>query len=297
MRPVHCAIESACVKRPGRVSAVSQWRNSLSSSSSKLAQLFLRYASPLAALRRLPVVGPVLRWASGRLVPRDSLVWVQVQRGPAQGLWLYLNPRTGRNYFEGGGEPEVQAALQRYLRPGMIFYDIGANIGFFSLLAARIVGEDGRVIAFEADPEIAARLRGHIVRNNFRAISVEEKAVWSEPGTVLFARTDPAASPDRGLGHVVANGAADTIQVDAVSLDEYVRTAPSPDFLKCDVEGAEVEIFRGAQRLLTEKGPIILCEMTSAENHLGLLGELARFGYACKSIDPQHVLALPYGKA
>src|SRR5260370_1029745 len=277
MRPVHCAIESACVKRPGRVSGGSQWRNGLSSSSSKLAQIFLRYASPLAALRRLPVVGPVLRWASGRLVPRDSLVWVQVQRGPAQGLWLYLNPRTGRNYFEGGGEPEVQAALQRYLRPGMIFYDIGANIGFFSLLAARI--------------------RGHIVRNNFRAISVEEKAVWSEPGTVLFARTDPAASPDRGLGHVVANGAADTIQVDAVSLNEYVRTAPAPDFLKCDVEGAEVEIFRGAQRLLTETCPIILCEMHSAENHRVLLGEFARFGYACKSIDPQHVLALPDGKA
>jgi FkbM family methyltransferase len=229
-------------------------------------------------------------------VPRDSLVWVQVQRGPAQGLWLYLNPRTGRNYFEGGGEPEVQAALQRYLRPGMIFYDIGANIGFFSLLAARIVGEHGRVIAFEADPEIAVRLRGHIVRNNFRAISVEEKAVWSEPGTVFFARTDPATSPDRGLGRVVANGAADTIQVDAVSLDAYVQTAPAPDFLKCDVEGAEVEVFRGAQRLLAEKRPVILCEMHSAENHRVLPGEFARFGYACKSIDPQHVLALPERK-
>jgi FkbM family methyltransferase len=241
-------------------------------------------------------VGPCLRWASGRLLPRDSLVWVQVQRGPAQGLWLYLNPRTGRNYFEGGGEPEVQAALQRYLRPGMTFYDIGANIGFFSLLAARIVGEGGRVIAVEADPEIAARLRGHINRNNLGVISVEEKAVWSEPGTVFFARTDPTMSPDRGLGHVVPDGATDTIQVSAVSLDEYVRTAPGPDFLKCDVEGAEVEVFRGAQRLLTEKRPIILCEMHSAENHRVLLGEFASFGYACESIDEQHVLALPTGK-
>src|SRR5260370_2364832 len=157
MRPVQCAIGSACVKRPGRVSAVSQWRNSLSSSSSKLAQLFLRYASPLAALRRLPVVGPCLRWASGRLVPRDSMVWVQVQRGPAQGLWLHLNPRTGRNYFEGSGEPEVQAALQRYLRPGMIFYDIRANIGFFSLLAAPIFGNTTRLIPFQPAPHTPAR--------------------------------------------------------------------------------------------------------------------------------------------
>jgi FkbM family methyltransferase len=225
-------------------------------------------------------------------MPRDSLTWVQVQRGPAQGLWLHLNPRTGRTYFEDGVEPKVQTALQKYLRPGMIFYDIGANIGFFSLLAARIVGNNGRVIAFEADPEIAARLREHVTRNDFRAISVEEKAVWSEPNTVFFARTDPATSPDRGLGHIVATGAGDTIQVDAVSLDDYVQIEPAPDFLKCDVEGAEVEVFRGAQRLLTEKRPSIICEMHSDANHRLLLEMFAHFGYACKSLDEHHVLAL-----
>jgi len=217
---------------------------------------------------------------------------VQVQRGPAQGLWLQLNPRTGGTYFEGGGEPEVQNALQQNLRPGMTFYDIGANIGFFSLLAARIVGKEGRVVAFEADPEIAARLRKHVIRNDFRAISVEEKAVWSEPGTVFFARTDPATSPDRGLGHVVATGAADTIQVNAVSLDQYVQTVSAPDFVKCDVEGSEVEVFRGAQGLLTTKRPGILCEMHSDANRQQLLETFARFGYACKALDEHHVLAL-----
>src|SRR5207302_7866683 len=135
----------------------------------------------------------------------------------AQGLWLHLNARTGRTYFEGAGEPEVQNALQQCLRPGMIFYDIGANIGFFSLLAARIVGKDGRVVAFEADPEIAARLREHVTRNNFPAISVEEKAVWLEAGTVCFARTDPEMSPDRGLGRVVASSTVATISGGAVS--------------------------------------------------------------------------------
>ena len=265
----------------------------MSSSNGRLAQLFLRYASPLAELRRLPVVGPCLRWASQRLVPRDSLTWVQVQRGPARGLWLHLNPRTGGTYFEGGGEPEVQNALQQHLRPGMTFYDIGANIGFFSLLAARIVGKEGRVVAFEADPEIAARLREHVTRNDFRAISVEEKAVWSEPRTVFFARTDPATSPYRGLGHVVETGARDTIQVNSVSLDQYVQTVPAPDFVKCDVEGAEVEVFRGAQSLLTQKRPVVLCEMHSDANRRLLLETFARFGYACKSLDEHHVLALP----
>jgi FkbM family methyltransferase len=264
----------------------------VSSSNGRLAQLFLRYASPLGGLRRLPVVGPCLSWAGRRLVPRDSLTWVQVQRGPAQGLWLHLNPRTGRAFFEGAVEPEVQNALQQFLRPGMIFYDIGANIGFFSLLAARIVGTAGCVLAFEADPAIAARLREHVTRNDFRAISVEEKAVWSEPGTVSFARSDPATSPDRGLGHIVATGTGDTIQVNSVSLDKYVQTVPAPDFLKCDVEGAEVEVFRGAQRLLTEKRPGIICEMHSDANRRLLIEMFASFGYACKSPDENHVLAL-----
>jgi FkbM family methyltransferase len=187
----------------------------------------------------------------------------------------------------------VQTALALYLRHGMVFYDIGANIGFFSLLAAGIVGENGRVIAFEADPEIAARLRLHVMHNGFRTISVEEKAVWSEPSTVFFSRTDPAISPDRGLGHVVSNRADDTIQVDAVTLDEYVQSVAAPDFVKCDVEGAEVEVFRGAQRLLAEKRPAILCEMHSDENRRVLIEEFARFGYTCKPIDEQHILALP----
>jgi FkbM family methyltransferase len=266
------------------------WRNEVSAS---LGQFLLRYASPLERLRRVPVLGRCVSWAGAKLVPHDLLTWVQVQNGPAQGLWLHLNPRTGKAYFEGGGEPEVQQALLQHLRPGMIFYDIGANIGFFSLLAARLVAKEGRVVAFEADPEIAARLREHVARNEFGWITVEEKAVWSEPQAVFFARTDPATSPDRGLGHVVSESAGDTIQVRAEPLDDYTWTQPAPDFLKCDVEGAEVEVFRGAQQLLKEKRPGIICEMHSEENHRLLLQEFSRLGYTCKPCGTNHILALP----
>jgi len=265
----------------------------VSASRGRLAQFLQRYGSPLAELRRVPVLGRCVSWAGAKLVPRDSLAWVQVQNGPAQGLWLHLNPRTGKTYFEGGGEPEVQEALQQHLRAGMTFYDVGANIGFFSLLAARLVGKEGRVVAFEADPEIAARLREHVARNEFGWITVEEKAVWSEPRTVFFARTDPTASPDRGLGHVVSESAPDTIQVSAESLDDYTWTQPAPDFLKCDVEGAEVHVFRGAGRLLKEKRPGIMCEMLGEENQRILLDEFSRLGYAGQACGTNHILALP----
>jgi len=265
----------------------------VSASQGRLAQFLMRYSSPLAGLRRVPVLGRCISWAGAKLVPRDSLIWVQVRSGPGRGLWLHLNPRTGKTYLDGVGEPEVQAALQKHLHPRMIFYDIGANIGFFSLLAARLVGKEGRVVAFEADPEIAARLREHVARNEFGWITVEEKAVWSEPRTVFFARTDPTTSPDRGLGHVVPSGTTETIEVTAVSLDNYTETQPSPDFLKCDVEGAEVAVFRGASRLLKEKRPGIICEMHSDENQRILLEEFSRFRYSCTPCGVNHILALP----
>jgi FkbM family methyltransferase len=263
----------------------------------RFARAFLRFASPFANFRRLPVIGPLLRWAGAKLVPRDTLTWIQVQRGPAKGIWLRLNPRTGRDYFSGEAEPEVQALMQKYLLAGMTFYDVGANIGFFSLLAARLVGPTGRVIAFEADPEVAARLREHVARNDGASISVEEKAAWSSAAPVLFARADPSLSPDRGLGHVVAAGATEiphsAIRVETVVLDEYAAGVRAPDFIKCDVEGAEVDVFRGAQTILTEKKPIILCEMHGEENRQALLREFGGLAYRCEPCGQNHVFAMP----
>ena len=122
---------------------------------------------------------------------------------------------------------------------------------------------------------------------------VAENAIWSHNSKVFFERVDPTRSPDRGLGHIVSTPAANTIEIDAVSLDDFARTSPAPDFIKCDVEGAEVDVFRGAQRLLREKRPGILCEIHSEENRRALLGDLKRFDYACEDSSRQHLLALP----
>lgn len=265
----------------------------MSHSEGKMAKFVLRFASPLAGLRRVPVLGAALSWVGGKLVPRESLTWVQVRHGLGQGLWLRLYPRTGRGYFEGGSELEVQEALQKHLRPGMTFYDVGANIGFFTLVAARVVGNSGRVVAFEADPEIAERLREHVAGNKFDWVVVKEKAVWSSSGPLRFARADRLRSPDRGLGHVVSDGEMGSISTDGISLDDCVLTETAPDFLKCDVEGAEVEVFRGAQRLLKERRPIIICEMHTDEARRTLVEEFSRFGYRCSDCGENHVLALP----
>jgi FkbM family methyltransferase len=244
-------------------------------------------------MRTIPVFGPAIGWAGAKLVPRGSRTWVQIRAGAARGIWLHLNPRTGGSYFDGGGEPEVQKALERHLRAGMIFYDVGANMGFFSLLAARIVGKDGHVFAFEADPEVATRLSENVERNAMPWIAVEKSPVDEKSGQVFFERTDPSASPDRGLGHIVEQPNEKTITLEAVSLDDFVQKNGAPDFVKCDVEGAECRVFRGAPKLLAERRPVILCEMHSEENRRFLLEEFSRFRYLCKELDENHVLALP----
>lgn len=260
-----------------------------------IADLLLRCTTPLSGLRSVPILGGILSWASRRLVPPGTLIWVQIQHGPAQGLWMRVNPRTGQNVLGGIGEPAVQQVMEQRLSPGMTFYDLGANIGFFSLLAARLVGPSGRVFSFEADPEIAARLAENLSYNKFTHAVVEEKAVWSKPATVSFARVDSNISPDRGLGHVSVGEppASSVISVEAISLDQYVLFHPAPDFIKCDVEGAEVAVFEGAERLLREKRPVLLVEMHSEENQRVLMSKFRQCGYASSNLDENHVLALP----
>jgi FkbM family methyltransferase len=138
------------------------------------------------------------------------------------------------------------------------------NIGFFSLLAARIVGNDGRVIVIVsgANPEIASRLPVQDSRNNFAGIPLRKRPRGLNPAP-FFAPTDRATSPGRELSQIVAN---DAIQANTVSPDEYVRNDRAPNFLKCDVEGAQVEAFRGAHQMFREKRPTNSREIRSDEN-------------------------------
>src|SRR5271155_2017027 len=159
--------------------------------------LLLRTPASLRSIRNVPILGEFVHRISHRVLPGDERVWAQIEAGPAKGLWLEVNPRTGQNYFRGDAENRVQEALANRLRPGMVFYDLGANIGLFTLLGARLVGETGKVFSFEPDPENATRLRRNIQRNGFTNIIIVDSGVWSKTGKLNFVPAD-AASPDHG---------------------------------------------------------------------------------------------------
>jgi len=253
----------------------------------------LRAPFPLRSLRDVPLLGSWIHRLSHHLVPADVKIWAQIEAGPAQGLWLELNPRTGQNYLRGKVELAVQRVLAERLRPGMTVYDLGANIGLFSLLAARLVGATGKVVSFEPDPGVAARLRRNIARNAFANITVVESGVWSESGPRGFFASN-LSSPDRGVGSFLPdiNGSATTL-IPCVSLDDFVRSAPPPDAIKCDVEGAEAEVFRSAEKLLRARRPWIVCEMHSQPASNAVQDQLRPLGYSFEPIDEHHLLASP----
>jgi FkbM family methyltransferase len=218
---------------------------------------------------------------------------VQVQAGPAQGIRLELNPRTGGAYLRGEPEIATQQAMVERLRLGMVFYDLGANIGYFSLLAARLVGAGGRVFSFEPDAEVAARLHRNIELNGFSNVSVVEAGVWSVNANVRFVPSD-ASSPERGTGKfLVGEDQAAGTPTRCVALDDFIQSATPPDAIKCDVEGAELEALRGAKGLLETHRPWMICEMHSEANDRATREFLGHLGYDIESLDVNHILAKP----
>ena len=93
----------------------------------------------------------------------------------------------------------IQATLEQRLRSGDVLYDLGANIGLFSLLGAQLVGDAGRVFSFEPDHEIAQRLKRNIHQNRFDNITVIEAGAWSSSEMMDFM-SSRCSSPDRGVG-------------------------------------------------------------------------------------------------
>ena len=206
-------------------------------------------------LRGLPVIGRWVHVLSHRLSPSGRRDWVAVRAGRVTGFELLVDPRYDAKYVTGEAEPEVQAALAELVRPGSVVWDVGAHIGFFTLLLSKCVGEDGRVVAFEPDPAAVEALRAAVARNGVGNVEVRAVAVWSRPGWIPFERH--SESPLGWHGGVGERGKP----VWATTLDEEAARGPLPALLKIDVEGAEEQVLAAGRRLLKESQPTLVCEV------------------------------------
>jgi FkbM family methyltransferase len=156
--------------------------------------------------------------------------------------------------LSGHWESWVTQAIARILRPGMRCLDLGANVGYFTLLMAGAVGPSGRVVAVEASPRLADLLSRTIEVNGFTdRVTVVQRAATGRSGDRLHLHVPPGRLGD---GTVSMSSGADSVEVETVSVDDLLRAWESVDVVKVDIEGCEASAWQGMTALL-ERSPSV----------------------------------------
>jgi FkbM family methyltransferase len=177
-----------------------------------------------------------------------------------------VNTRTFLNH-NGACEPEVVHLMRRVLREGDLAIDGGANIGFMTMIMSRLVGEKGRVEAFEPSTINYKKLMANLTLNSTENVVGIKRALWSEQANVALHQ-----GVDSGSSSLMPfNGALNTLPCCGITLDRWFEMYDqTPRFLKLDIEGAELHALIGAQALLKRGIDFISCELN--------LEALERFG-------------------
>jgi FkbM family methyltransferase len=197
---------------------------------------------------------------------------VRIRHGEAAGMWIapfQANP----GYALGTSEPHVQRFLAVNLRAGQVFYDVGANVGFLTLVGARAVGQSGRVYSFEPLPDNVAVLKHNVGLNRLSQVEIVEAAVADASGRSEFAIGTSTT------GRLTSDARAEKshLAVRTVSLDDAVAGmgfAP-PHVVKIDVEGAEGRVLSGMAAIISEFRPVILCEIHEQTTSIGVVERMA----------------------
>jgi FkbM family methyltransferase len=185
-----------------------------------------------SGIRSSSISGTILRWPL-RLVPRTARV--HIIQGPLRGKkWIVGSSNHG--CWLGSYEYEKQMAFCREVRKGSVVYDLGANVGFYSLLASTLAGKEGQVFSFEPAPRNLHYLSKHIELNRISNCRIFDMAVSSSDGVAHFY-----LDPNPAEGRLIQGEHKRAVPVKTVKLDTLVFSggiAP-PDLLKCDIEGGD----------------------------------------------------------
>ena len=231
----------------------------------------------------LSLVRRVFLPLGAKLLPRG--VAFRVLRGPLSGVRFVLGAAAGgcggARVFVGLVEPETTRAFVAAVTEGEVVLDIGANVGYYSLLASRLVGPEGHVYAFEPVVRNLAYLYRHLSLNKANNVTVIPAACSDRCGVALFELAPSCAEGHLGAGVSLPSGTSSTQGiVPVVSVDRVAALAGvSPDAVKIDVEGAELHVLHGARETIIESRPVILLSVHSPALHAACTEYLAALGY------------------
>jgi FkbM family methyltransferase len=208
------------------------------------------------------------------LVPRGMVV--PILQGRLRGKHWIAGSAIHRCWL-GFYEYEKQQLISREVQPNTVFHDVGANVGLYSLLAAELVGP-GRVFAFEPVPRNLAYLRKHLALNRVTNVEVLALAVSDQNGIAPFQ-----VEQSGFMGHLSNEGG---IMVPTTTLDSLVENGKvlPPNYIKMDIEGAELLALRGARETFRRYRPLLFLATHGRKVHVECCQLLESWGYECQHL-------------
>lgn len=227
----------------------------------------------------------------------DAVLRLPIIAGPLRGRW-WLPESRGKilRILMGSYEPEQTRLFLEWVRPGDQVLDVGAHVGYYTLLASTLAGDAGAVWAFEPNPKNHRFLRAHARINRRANVHAEPAAASDADGTARFD-----FGTGSGTGHLAEGGA---LEVRTVRLDDFCRERGiRPAAVKIDVEGAEAAVLEGARETVAGARPVIFLSTHGPEVHRRCLAWLREARYALTPIvggDVEHaseLLCVPQERA
>jgi len=207
----------------------------------------------LVDIKCLSSLKRVGKWFMFRVLTSDEQLLIKIDGMP---FYIHSTPASIQEYVLRPYEPYTTELFKRAVKPGAIVLDIGAQFGYYSLLAAKLVGPEGRVFAFEPAPSNFEILKRNIQVNNYTHIIYPvQKAVGNKQGKITLFLYEHSDS--HGMFRHPEAAVKGAISVEAISIDEFLRGQPV-DVIKMDIEGNEPFALEGMKETISRSNNLIL---------------------------------------